>query len=136
MGERRISPETEKENQMQTEENGNYLVQTKRMEQRVTVVVEGETIAETTNAVLLSETDHDPVIYIPKNDIKEIDLIKCGDYECPHKGHAELYTIRHGAHDIENAAWSYDEPFRNLPELIGRVAFYPEKVQEIRISEY
>lgn len=121
---------------MQSNENPDYTVSTQRMNERVIVVVEGETIAETTNAVLLSETDHDPVIYIPKNDIKEIDLIKCGDYDCPHKGHAELYTIRHGAHDIENAAWSYDEPFRNLPELQGRVAFYPDKVQDIKIMEY
>jgi uncharacterized protein (DUF427 family) len=112
-----------------------YEVKTERMSDRVLVIVEGETIAETTTAVRVLETDHDPVIYIPKNDIKEIDLIKCGDYECPYKGHAELYTIRHGAHDIENAAWSYDEPFRNLPELIGRVAFYPDKVQEIKVIE-
>jgi uncharacterized protein (DUF427 family) len=121
---------------MESSENSDYIVKTQRMNERVIVVVEGETIAETTNAVLLNETGHGPVIYIPKNDIKEIDLIKCGDYDCPHKGHAEIYTIRHGAHDIENAAWSYDEPFRNLPELQGRVAFYPDKVQDIKIMEY
>lgn len=121
---------------MNKEPSTEHTVETQRITERVIVVVEGETIAETTNAVLLNETDYDPVVYIPKNDIKEIDLIKCGDYECPYKGHAELYTIRHGAHDIENAAWSYDEPFRHLPELQGRVAFYPDKVQEIRIMDY
>jgi uncharacterized protein (DUF427 family) len=112
-----------------------YEVKTERVNEKVVIIVEGEEIVETTEAVKVLETGHDPVIYVPKNDIKEIDLIKCGEYDCPHKGHAELYTIRHGAHDIENAAWSYDEPFKNLPELQGRVAFYPEKVQEIRIME-
>ena len=111
------------------------MVETIRTDEKVTVIVEGETIAETTNAIKLVETGHDPVYYIPKNDIKEIDLIKCGDYECPHKGRAELYTIRHGARDIENGAWSYDEPLINLPELQGRVAFYPDKVQEIRVGD-
>jgi uncharacterized protein (DUF427 family) len=109
------------------------MVKTERMEQRVTVIVDGEAIAETSNAIKVNETGHDPVIYIPKNDLKEIDLIKCGEYTCPHKGHAELYTIRHGAHDIENGAWSYDNPLTNLPELQGRVAFYPDKVQEIKV---
>lgn len=110
-------------------------VKTERLEERVQVIVEGETIADTTSAIQLFEPGYDPVIYIPKNDIKEIDLIKCGDYECPNKGHAEIYTIRHGAHDIENAAWSYDDPLNSVQEILGRVAFYPEKVQEIRIGD-
>jgi uncharacterized protein (DUF427 family) len=110
-------------------------VKAQRLEDRVTVVVEGETIAETTAAIMVFETGLEPVIYVPKNDIREIDLIKCGDYDCPYKGHAELYTIRHGAHDIENAAWSYDDPLASIPEILGRVAFYPNKVQEIRIGK-
>lgn len=116
-------------------EESKHMVEIERLSQKVTVIVDGEAIAETTNAVKLMEPGYDDVIYIPKNDVKEIDLIKCGDYDCPLKGHAELYTIRHGAHDIENAAWSYDDPFDILPELQGRVAFYPEKVQEIRITQ-
>ena len=107
---------------------------TERVSEKVIVIIEGETIAETDYAIKVIETGREPVIYIPKNDIKEIDLIKCGDYVDPYKGHAELYTIRHGAHDIENAAWCYDEPFRNYPELIGKVAFYVDKVQSIRIG--
>ena len=109
-------------------------VKTARIPEKVVVIVQGETIAETTQAVVLMEKGYDPVYYIPKNDIREIDLIKCGDYESP-KGHAEMYTIRHGARDIENAAWSYDEPEQHFAELIGRVAFFPDKVQEIRIME-
>jgi uncharacterized protein (DUF427 family) len=110
-------------------------VKIERLLDRVLVMVKGETIADTTCAIKVIETGLDPVIYIPKNDIREIDLIKCGDYDCPYKGHAEFYTIRHGAHDIENAAWSYSEPIKTLPELMGRVAFYPHKVQEIRIGD-
>ena len=112
-----------------------HVVITERLEERVIVVVEGETIADTTSAVVVHETGFGPVIYVPKNDIREIDLIKCGDYYCPHKGHAEIYTIRHGAHDIENAAWSYDGPLNNIPEIQGRVAFFQNKVQEIRIVD-
>lgn len=105
-----------------------------RLEERVQVIIQGETVADTMSAVCVRETGYHPVVYVPKNDIREIDLIKCGDYDCPYKGHAELYTIRHGARDIESAAWSYDEPLPLYPELRGRVAFYPEKA-EIKIGD-
>lgn len=110
-------------------------IQMERYPARVQVIVEGETIADTTSALKMSEPGYDPVFYIPKNDIKEIDLLKCADYDSPIKGHAEIYTIRHGAHDIEEAAWCYDEPSSQMQELAGRVAFYPEKVQEIKIGD-
>jgi len=109
------------------------MVTTERIKEKVRVILEGETIAESTNAIKLYESGHDPVIYIPKNDLKEIDLIKASDYHCPFKGDAEIYTIRHGAHDIEEGAWSYNRPKEELPELMGRVAFYPEKVQKIEV---
>lgn len=108
---------------------------TERVPERLQVIIDGEAIADTTNALRLYEPGYEPVFYIPKNDIKEVDLIKCSDYESPLKGHAEIYTIRHGARDIEEAAWCYDEPTTELQELTGRVAFYPEKVQDIRIGE-
>ena len=114
--------------------NHNHRVEIVRVDERVQVTIEGEMIADTTSAIKVIETGYDPIIYIPKNDIKEIDLIKCGEYHCPFKGYAELYTIKHGAHDIENGAWSYSEPLNSLPELQGRVAFYPSKVQEIRVG--
>lgn len=110
-------------------------IRAERVSERVQVIVEGETIADTTSAVKLLEPGQEPVIFVPKNDIKEIDLIKCGEYESSEIGHAEVYTIRHGARDIENAAWSFDEPNPHVPELVGRVAFYPEKIQEIRIGD-
>lgn len=109
-------------------------IKTERIQERVVVIAEGEAIADTTSAIRLFESGRDPVIYVPKNDIHEIDLIKSGEYDSPVKGHAEIYTIRHGARDIENAAWSYDSPFESLAELQGRVAFYPDKVQEIRVE--
>ena len=113
------------EDQISTNDHSVEIV---RIGERVQVTIEGEMIADTTSAIKVIETGYEPIIYIPKNDLKEIDLIKCGDYHCP-----ELYTIKHGAHDIEHGAWSDSEPVNSLPELQGRVAFYPSKVQEIRV---
>jgi len=114
-------------------EHPEHEVITERIHQQVEVWLEGELIAKTDNAIKVKETGYDDVIYIPKNDLTNIDLLKSGDYDCPFKGHAELYTVKHGARDLENAAWSYEDPFDQVQELKGRVAFYPEKIQEIRI---
>ena len=108
-------------------------VRSERMDQTVEVYIDNELVAETSNAIKLYESGHDPVIYIPINDLKNIDLVKYDDYICPHKGHAELLTIKDGGEEIENGAWTYDEPFQNLDELKGRVAFYPKRVQTIRV---
>jgi uncharacterized protein (DUF427 family) len=115
--------------------DGHHQVTTQRIQEKVTVIVDGETIAESFYAIKVLEPGHEPTIYIPKNDLKEIDLLKCGDYTDPLKGHAELYTIRHEARDIENAAWSFDEPSTALPELLGKVAFFEDKIQYLHVGE-
>jgi uncharacterized protein (DUF427 family) len=111
-----------------------HKLQTERLQARVEIYLEGEQIADTNNAIRLYETGHGPVIYIPKNDLKNIDLLKFDDYLCPFKGHAELYSVVHENHRIENAAWSFDRPFDEFLELTGRVGFYEDKVDEIRIK--
>ena len=112
----------------------NEVISTARLEQKVEVFLDGERIAETTSAILLYEEGYLPVVYIPKNDVINIDLMKYDEYESPRKGHAELYTITHGEKIYEGAAWSYDEPHPHVSELQGRVAFFPDRVDEIRIS--
>ena len=111
-----------------------YKITIERMNEKVEVFIDNEKIAETRSAIKLLEQGYAPVIYIPKNDIKAIDLIKNKDYQCPFKGTAEIYNIKHGSHNYENAAWCYEEPYDEVLEIQGRVAFYPDKVQEIRIS--
>lgn len=108
---------------------------TERVEGQVEVFLQGEQIAKSQNAIRLTEEGREPVIYIPKNDLMNIDLRKFDDYLCPYKGHAELYSIVHQDREFSDSAWSYDRPFDEFQELTGRVAFSPEKVQEIRISE-
>lgn len=110
-------------------------LKTERIQGQVEVFLEGEQIALTNNAIRLIEEGYDPVIYIPKNDLRNIDLKKFDDYICPYKGHAELYTIVKDDHELPDSAWSFDRPFDEFQELTGRVAFYPDKVEEIRISE-
>jgi uncharacterized protein (DUF427 family) len=114
--------------------NPEHKLSTERMKERVEVFMDGQKVAETKNAIKLFEDGYEPRIYVPKEDIHDIELLKFDGYECPFKGHAELYSVKHGSHRYENAAWSYEDPYEEFQELKGRVAFYPEKVQEIRVT--
>lgn len=50
----------------------NLEVKTARIPEKVIVIMEGETIAETTQAVVLMEKGYDPVYYIPKMILKKL----------------------------------------------------------------
>lgn len=115
-------------------EHPEHKVETERLQQRVEIFLDNDCILESQGAIKVTESDNEDRIYVPINDLTHIDLIKTGDYHCPFKGHAELYDVKHGDRTFKNAAWSYVEPFDEVQELMGRVAFYPEKVQEIRVN--
>ena len=36
---------------------------------------------------------------------------------------------------LENAVWSYEDPLPEVTEIAGHLAFYLDKVEEIRLSE-
>ncbi|WP_408097502.1 DUF427 domain-containing protein [Peredibacter sp. HCB2-198] len=109
-------------------------IEIERIDERVQVFLDGELVADSTCAIKLLEPGHSPVYYIPKNDLHEIDFAKYDDYHCPFKGEAELLTVKHGDKKFENIAWSYENPFDELSELKGRVAFYDDKVDEIKVA--
>jgi uncharacterized protein (DUF427 family) len=35
----------------------------------------------------------------------------------------------------ENVAWSYEAPYPAVAEIIGRIAFYPDKVEVYEVDE-
>ncbi|MFP5384810.1 MAG: DUF427 domain-containing protein [Bacteriovoracia bacterium] len=115
-------------------EDPEHRITTERMRERVEIFMEGEKIAETRRAIKLSESGYPDRYYIPREDIRGIELIKFRDYECPFKGQGELYSVKHGASRFENAAWSYSRPYDDMTEIKNLIAFYPEKVQLIRVT--
>ena len=61
---------------------------------RVRVVLGGATIADSTAALRVEETGHDPVHYIPEKDVR-VALLHRTDHHsrCPYKGDASYWTI-------------------------------------------
>ena len=96
-----------------------------RSPKRVRVVLGGETIADSRNALLLQESGHQPIYYFPPEDVRA-DVLGPSDRHtrCPKKGEASYHTIHVGDRVEEAAAWYYPEPLDGAEPLKGFIAFY------------
>jgi uncharacterized protein (DUF427 family) len=92
---------------------------------RVRATFGGQTVVDTTRAVLLHETGLPPQVYVPIEDIRA-DLIQPTDHHtyCPFKGTASYWTVNAGDQQAENAIWAYPEPNAEASWLRGYAGFY------------
>ena len=90
-----------------------------------TVRAGGAVLAESKNALELSEDGHEDVIYFPQDDIA-MALLDDSDHSthCPHKGDASYYSIVTKSKTIKNAAWSYQNPKEGAERIKDHLAFY------------
>lgn len=95
---------------------------------RVTVKVAGETIAETDGALTLQESTYPAVHYIPLADVRDGALSRSDTTTyCPYKGDAGYYHVTVDGKTVEDAVWTYEQPYPAVAEIAGHVAFYPDK---------
>ena len=99
---------------------------------RVVVSVAGRVIADTRNALTLREATYAPVQYIPSEDVdfSQLERTDHATY-CPYKGDCSYFSVPAGGKKSVNAVWSYEDPFPAVEQIKGRVAFYPDRVDEI-----
>lgn len=96
---------------------------------RVRVVFGGATLVESTRVMLLLEAGRLPVFYFPQADVyaealERTEHTTVSDF----KGPATYWTVRAGDRVAENAAWSYETPPPDGPDIAGYVAFYWNKM--------
>jgi uncharacterized protein (DUF427 family) len=100
---------------------------------RVVVTVGGLVVADTRDALTLREVSYPDVQYIPRRDVNMAALTRSEHTTyCPYKGDASYYSIPAGGNRSVNAAWSYETPFEAMVQIKDYVAFYPNRVDEIR----
>lgn len=98
---------------------------------RVRVIHGGRTIVDTTRAVRVLETYGAPCFYVPVADVREkLERSETSTF-CEWKGGATYWSLP----DAPNAAWGYDEPFREFESLRDHVAFYASRVDECWVGE-
>jgi uncharacterized protein (DUF427 family) len=97
---------------------------------RVRVEVNGHVIADSAAALTLQEASYPAVQYIPRDDIEMGFFGRTAHHtQCPYKGEANYYTATIDDQVIENAAWSYENPYAAMEQIRGLLAFYPNKAR-------
>jgi uncharacterized protein (DUF427 family) len=100
---------------------------------RVVVTVGGQVIADTRAALTLREASYPAVQYFPREDVDMAALTRSEHTTyCPYKGEASYYSIPAGGDRSLNAVWTYETPFEAMAQIKEYVAFYPNRVDEIR----
>jgi uncharacterized protein (DUF427 family) len=99
---------------------------------RVTVAVGGKLIADSREALTLSEAGYPAVQYIPRKDVDMAALLRSDHVTyCPYKGEASYYSIPAGGDRSTNAVWTYESPFPAMAAIKDYVAFYPDRVDGV-----
>jgi uncharacterized protein (DUF427 family) len=109
-----------------------YRLVVSRAGARVQVVLRGEVIADTQDALAMKEGDYPVVYYVPRKDVKMERLERSTHRtHCPFKGDASYFSLKDGPRD---AVWSYEQPFDEMAAIKEYLAFYPDKVDSIRVG--
>lgn len=96
-----------------------------RTSRHVRVTVDGEVLADSTDAVVLFESGLPPRWYLPPEDVR-MDLLSPSDTRtmCPYKGQASYFS----ADGEDDLVWTYEQPRHDARGIEGRVAFFNERV--------
>jgi uncharacterized protein (DUF427 family) len=110
-----------------------------RVGQRVTVEINGQTIADSGDAIRVDEDRSPPRYYFPRNDVK-MDLLERTETttECPFKGTANYFRLHAqgaGGAPLDDAVWTYEEPYDEHRDLKDRLAFYDDKYKDIHVRQ-
>jgi uncharacterized protein (DUF427 family) len=104
--------------------------------ERLRVVFNGRTVADTKSGYRVLETSHPPVYYFPAIDIESALLqSEPGQSWCEFKGHAAYWSLDVDGRRSVKAAWSYPAPSRDFRAIAGYLAFYASKVDECWVGD-
>jgi uncharacterized protein (DUF427 family) len=112
--------------------NPDHRVTVKPFRGRVVVEVGSTVLVDTRQALELQESTYPAVYYVPRGDTRMERLARTTQStHCPFKGDASYFSIEEGA---ENAVWSYEKPYDEVMSIREHLAFYPNRVDAIRVE--
>ncbi|MGI8624276.1 MAG: DUF427 domain-containing protein [Solirubrobacteraceae bacterium] len=98
----------------------------RRSSRRMTVTAGGEPVAESTNALVLSETGLPNRWYVPREDVTAaLEPSGTARTHCPYKGDADYFDVA----GVEDAAWGYVEPYDSVRPIAGHLSFMGDGIE-------
>ena len=103
---------------------------------RLRVRLAGATLLDSTRAVLLHETGHLPVPYVPLADV-DTSLLQSSKTktECPWKGEARYWHATVGDRHERDLLWSYAKPLQGIEGIADHVAWYADRVDALLVED-
>jgi uncharacterized protein (DUF427 family) len=112
-----------------------HRVNERHLKERVKAEIAGEVVADSTDVILVEEDENPARYYFPRADVRMDKLERSALMtKCPFKGTANYYSVNTVGKKLEDAVWTYEDPFDEHHELKDRIAFYDDKLPEIAIS--
>src|SRR6201998_3309427 len=98
----------------------------------VVILVAGDVMACTRDALTLREASYPAVHYVPRKDV-DMALLQRTDHStyCPYKGDCAYFSIPLGGERSTNAVWTYEAPYAAVVSIKDHLAFYPDRVDAI-----
>ena len=105
--------------------------------ERVTVEVDGQIVADSRGVIRVEEDGSPARFYFPRSDVRMYKLARTTTTsECPFKGKANYFSLAMssgGGGKLDDAVWTYEEPFDEHLALKDRLAFYDDKYRNIHV---
>ncbi len=100
---------------------------------RVVVTLGERIVADTTEALTLTEASYPGIQYVPLGDV-DAALLERSEHTtyCPYKGDAGYYSLVADGETHSDSVWTYEQPYDAVAEIAGHVAFYPNVV-DVRV---
>ena len=116
------------------QQHPDHRVAERHLDQRMTVSINGEVIADSKDVIRVDEDKNPARFYFPRSDVK-MDKLQASQTtsQCPYKGTARYFSISAGGKQLKDSVWSYETPYDEHVDLAGRVAFWDDKVPDIQV---
>ncbi|MBI37863.1 MAG: hypothetical protein CL568_09815 [Alphaproteobacteria bacterium] len=111
--------------------DADHIVNYEKCPKRIRGVFADNLIVDSSEALILYETNHVPIYYFPRDNVIMDHLIKTKHKTyCPYKGDASYFSISVNGKTSLNAVWSYEDPVATVNGIKDYVAFYWNKVDQ------